>query len=131
LAAGAATNLTRQTLHKLTDTPTAKLNVGGLAKETAIGGATALVPGAKVAGITAGRGSMEAVTKQIVTKLQTGQIGSVSATTAAKMATASAVDSSGAVTAAVVTEVVIQEAQKKMDAQPCSKHVNGTTCQRN
>lgn len=52
-----------------------------------MGTLTGFVPGAGklLPGVTAGRGSYNAVSKQMVTKLRNGQIQNISAATAAKM----------------------------------------------
>ncbi len=101
-ASGAATNLTKQALHKATDTPNATLDLNSLVSDAAIGAAVARVPGAKIAGVNAGKGSMLSVTKQLVTKLRGGQIDSVSAKSAVKMTKAITAEASGATTAAAV-----------------------------
>ncbi len=62
------------------------LSLNSALADAAIGTVTGLVPGPGklLPGVTAGRGSYSAVTKQITTKLRNGKIGSVSMTTAAK-----------------------------------------------
>jgi len=59
---------------------------------TAVGGLTGLIPGVKISGINAGRGSMNAVYKQMSTKFARGQISSVSTRTALKMFAGRATD---------------------------------------
>jgi hypothetical protein len=52
---------------------------------TGTGAAAGLFPGAQVPGLDVGRNSMNALYKQMVTKLENGTISSVSASTAAQM----------------------------------------------
>jgi hypothetical protein len=61
--------------------------------QTGLGAAFGKIPGAKMKPISAGRGSYGAVTKQIITKFQRGQIKSVSNRTLGKMATYYGVES--------------------------------------
>ena len=53
--------------------------------DTVLGAATGLIPGMKIQGITAGKGSMNAIYHQMVTKFKTKQISKVTAKTASKM----------------------------------------------
>ena len=61
------------------------------AVSTGLGALVGAIPGPAVAGITAGKGSMRAVSGQVTTKLANGAISTISKTTAAKMATAEVV----------------------------------------
>jgi len=56
-----------------------------MALETSLGAATGFIPGARVAGITAGRNSYNAILRQMTTKIENGAISSVTPQTAAKM----------------------------------------------
>jgi len=58
-----------------------------LAVDTAIATATGFIPGAKIPGISAGRGSSAAVFEQIVTKAGNGTINNITNQTANKMVT--------------------------------------------
>lgn len=84
-------NLTKQGLKNLSGKQEG-IDATSLAIDTTIGAATGLIPGAKVPGVTAGRGSHNQVYKQIVTRAQSGQISSVRPSTAAKMFSGHAVD---------------------------------------
>ncbi|MBP7989021.1 RHS repeat-associated core domain-containing protein [Candidatus Neomicrothrix sp.] len=88
---GAATNLAKQGLLNLTGKQDG-FDPVSLAADTAVGAATGLIPGAKVQGVTAGRGSFNQVYKQIVTKAENGTISNVTTKTAAKMFVGRAVD---------------------------------------
>ncbi|EEU9600177.1 hypothetical protein ACTE87_004706 [Escherichia albertii] len=62
--------------------------------DSVIGAATGYIPGIKIAGITAGRGSFNAIFKQMTTKASQGMISSMQTKTAAKMFVGRAVDTS-------------------------------------
>ena len=83
-AGGLSTNLTKQALKNLSGKQ-AGFDALSAATDTGVGAATGLLPGLRIQGVSAGRGSMNQVYKQMVTKLQNGSINSISATTAAKM----------------------------------------------
>jgi len=63
-----------------------------LAIDTAVGGATGMIPGIKIKGITSGRGSYNQIYKQMMTKQANNQIAGVSFKTGVKMFTGRAVD---------------------------------------
>jgi hypothetical protein len=131
-AAGAVTNLTKQGLHKLTDTPDAGLDAQGLVNDTVVGAATALIPAAKVAGVSAGRNSMTAIAKQVATKFENDQISTVSAKTAARMATGTAVAAApGTMAAAVNSGIETRRNQQKepQARQSCAGAQNPQACQ--
>lgn len=84
---GAVTNASKQGLKNLTGKQCG-FNWTSFGVDTAVGGATGLIPGSwmpRIAGLNAGRGSMVAVSKQMITKFENGTISNVSAGTAAKM----------------------------------------------
>jgi hypothetical protein len=87
LAAGATfglvSNLTKQGLKNLSGNQCG-FDVKSLAFDTAIGTATGFIPGARIPGLTSGRNSLVAISKQILTKADNGTISSVTAKTAAK-----------------------------------------------
>ncbi|MCF6244406.1 MAG: RHS repeat-associated core domain-containing protein [Sulfurovum sp.] len=84
-AAGSfATNITKQVLKNETGKQCG-YDITSLAVDTALGGATGVIPGMKIPGITAGKGSMNAIYNQMTTKLKNGQISTVTAKTASKM----------------------------------------------
>ena len=56
-----------------------------MAVDTTLGAATGLIPGMKIQGITAGKGSMNAVFNQMTTKFKNKEISTVTAKTASKM----------------------------------------------
>ena len=90
LIAGGAGGLTTNLITQGIEAASGKrrcLSWGSSLADAAIGTVTGLVPGPGrlLPGITAGRGSYSAVTKQITTKLRNGQIGNVSMKTAAKI----------------------------------------------
>ena len=80
---GAVGNLSRQGLKNLTG---AQCGFDGkeFLFETGLGGATSLMPGLRVSGVTAGRNSYNAIYKQMSTKFANGTISSVSAKTVGK-----------------------------------------------
>ncbi len=98
-AGGAATSLTQQGLEninsKINTGEWSGFDVGDLAfsigSGTLLGG---IIPGAKINGISAGKNSFAAISKQIVTKAQKGLIKKISTTTALKMFTAAMVEGS-------------------------------------
>jgi len=92
-AGGAAANITRQIGNNITG-ESSGFSVGGLAFETTVGAATGLIPGVKVPGITAGKGSFNSVFKQMVTKFNNGTISGVKLKTALKMFVGRSVDTS-------------------------------------
>jgi type VI secretion system secreted protein VgrG len=63
-----------------------EFSMQNLAIDTAIGAATGFLPPLKVGGLNAGRGSPNAIFKQMTTKLKNGTISHVSLSTAIKMA---------------------------------------------
>ena len=116
-ATGATTNLVDQGLHKITDTPNASFDTTGFAVDTGIGAGTALVPGLKLAGVNrpklhARRGQTDGA------QARAGQIRSVSAKTAAKMAGATATEQSGSVAAATTWAGGIAKAAAGQNPQP-------------
>ncbi len=90
---GAVTNLTKQGLKNLTGKQCG-FDTGSFAIDTGIGAATGFIPGIKVPGITSGRGSYNAVYKQITTKFSNGTISNITLPTAGKMFVGRAVDTS-------------------------------------
>ena len=60
-------------------------DAGDFARDVTVGTAVSFIPGPKIQGITAGRGSAIAVSKQITTKFANEQIQNVTAQTATKM----------------------------------------------
>jgi len=88
---GAVTNATKQGLKNLTGKQCG-FNFVSFAADTGVGAATGLIPGVRVPGVTAGRGSWNAVYKQMATKFSNGQISNVSTRTALKMFGGRAVD---------------------------------------
>jgi type VI secretion system secreted protein VgrG len=85
-AGGATTNLVAQGLERLSGKRKC-ISLRSLTADTVIGTATGFIPGTGklVPGITSGRGSFVTVAKQMSTKLASGQIQNVSASTATKM----------------------------------------------
>ncbi|MFO0901979.1 MAG: RHS repeat-associated core domain-containing protein [Pirellulales bacterium] len=81
---GAMTNLIKQTLWNLNG-KICTFDWESLFVDTAIGGLTGLIPGMKIPGITSGRGSMNQVFKQMVTKAKNGTSKSIRPLTAVKM----------------------------------------------
>ncbi len=90
-AGGAATNISKQFLKNLTGKQCG-YNLTSFAADTAVGGLTGFIPGARIAGVTAGRGSWNSIFRQMTTKLGNGSISNVSVQTALKMAGGQAVD---------------------------------------
>jgi RHS repeat-associated protein len=84
VAAGLSTNLLKQFLKNQTGKQCG-YDLVSLAADSALGGATGLIPGMRVPGITAGRGSYLQVYRQMVTKAQRGTAQSVTLGTAGKM----------------------------------------------
>ena len=84
-AGGAAGNLATQGLNLATGKAT-EFSGTSLAVDTGVGALTGFIPGVKVQGITAGKGSAVAVFHQVVTKASNGTISSVTTQTAGKMA---------------------------------------------
>jgi type VI secretion system secreted protein VgrG len=91
IAGGAATNFSKQALKNLSKKQCG-FNLTSFASDSAAGGLTGFIPGVRVAGITAGRNSMNSIFKQMKTKLRNGTISTVSFRTALKMASGRAVD---------------------------------------
>ena len=91
LAGGAATNATKQLLKNLTGKQCG-YNATSFVADTAVGGFTGLIPGARILGVTGGRGNWNSIFKQMSTKLSNGTISNVSLQTALKMAGGRAVD---------------------------------------
>ena len=90
LAGGAAGNLTSQGIKHFTQDK--KCDPVEFAVTTVIGGATGFIPGMKVPGVTMGRGSFNAIYKQIVTKAEAKSIQNITGKTAIKMFAGRAVD---------------------------------------
>jgi type VI secretion system secreted protein VgrG len=90
---GATSNLARQGL-RWAGGQQSGIDVGGLAFDTTVGGFTGIIPGLKIPGITKGRGSYNAIYKQMTTKFQNGTISSVTPKTAMKMFVGRATDTS-------------------------------------
>jgi RHS repeat-associated protein len=88
---GAATNLTKQFLKKLTG-ENCDFDVLSLLVDTGIGAVTGYIPGMRISGITAGRGSYNAIFNQMTTKLKEGTISTIRLQTAVKMFVGRAVD---------------------------------------
>jgi RHS repeat-associated protein len=88
---GAVTNASKQGLKNLTGKQCG-FNGVSFASDTLVGAATGLIPGVRVPGVTAGRGSWNAVYKQMSTKFANGQISNVTTSTALKMFGGRAVD---------------------------------------
>ncbi|HBA84191.1 MAG TPA: hypothetical protein DCZ95_08885 [Verrucomicrobia bacterium] len=84
---GAAGNTTAQWL-KMGTGKQDSFNYGQLAIETGLGAATGLIPGQRIAGVTAGRGSYNAVANQMITKIKNDQIENITTKTASKIVTA-------------------------------------------
>ena len=84
IAGGATANLVKQGLYWASGEQEG-FDFGSLAFDTTVGGATGLIPGLKIPGITQGRGSYNAIFKQMTTKFQKGTISDVTSKTAAKM----------------------------------------------
>lgn len=90
---GAVTNLSKQGLKSLTGKQ-CSFDGLSLATDTGIGALTGFIPGIKIQGITSGRGSYNAIFRQMGTKFQNGTISNVSAQTAGKMFIGRAVNTS-------------------------------------
>jgi RHS repeat-associated protein len=84
LVAGFTQNLFKQG-DKILSGQQQNYNFLDAAKDTAIGGVVGAVPVPRIRGINAGQGSLQAVERQIVTKLENGTIQSFTATTAGKI----------------------------------------------
>lgn len=89
---GGMTNLAKQSFKMLSGAQEG-FDGASLLGDTALGAATGSIPGLKIPGVTAGRGSFLQVFKQIVTKAQNGTISDITTETAGKMAAAKAVES--------------------------------------
>ena len=83
---GLTSNLTTQGLNMATGGQES-FSTTSLVVDTTIGTATGFIPGAKIPGISAGRGSSSSVFGQIVTKAQNQTISKISNKTANKMVT--------------------------------------------
>lgn len=121
--AGAATNLSKQGLKYLSGKQCG-FEWSSLVGDTAIGAATGFIPGIKVQGITAGRGSYNSIFKQMTTKASNGTISAMTSQTAAKMFVGRAVDTSlvpGAAVGAVggVAESAALEKLDSLTCEPC------------
>ena len=81
---GATTNVVEQGL-KLAAGKQKDFSFTDFLIDTGIGTATGLIRGAKIPGITSGKGSMNAIFNQIITKASKGQISKISIKTALKM----------------------------------------------
>jgi len=84
MAAGAVSNVARQTLKKISGKQ-CDFDLVSLASDTLIGGATGILSGARIPGLTSGRGSYNQVYKQMVTKWWNGTASSITVNTATKM----------------------------------------------
>ncbi len=91
LIGGAVGNLSKQGLKNLTGKQCG-FDPKSFGFETLVGGATGFVPGIRIPGITAGRGSFNQVYRQIATKAGNGSISTISAKTAGKMFVGRAAD---------------------------------------
>ncbi|WP_290371247.1 bacteriophage T4 gp5 trimerisation domain-containing protein [Paraburkholderia unamae] len=91
IAGGLTTNLTKQGLKHLTGKQ-CHFNFTTTAVDTAIGAATGFIPGAKIPGITSGRGSFNSIFEQMATKAQNGTASSITGATATKMFVGRSVD---------------------------------------
>ncbi|NID15497.1 RHS repeat-associated core domain-containing protein [Luteibacter yeojuensis] len=91
IAGGAATNFSKQALRNLSKRQCG-FNLTSLAADSAVGGITGFIPGTRVAGITAGRNSMNSIFRQMKTKFRNGTISTVTFRTALKMGGGRAVD---------------------------------------
>jgi RHS repeat-associated protein len=121
LAGGAAGNLAKQGFKNLSGKQCG-FDLASFGFDTAVGGLTGFIPGAKVPGITSGRGSYNQVFKQISTKAQNGTISSITSTTAGKMFVGRSVDTAlvpgtGAAALAGASGLV----PSSEDACPCKK----------
>ncbi|HBA84264.1 MAG TPA: hypothetical protein DCZ95_09250 [Verrucomicrobia bacterium] len=85
-AGGFAGNATSQGIKKFTQHR--DFNAGELVFETGLGAVTGLIPGQKIAGVTSGRGSYNAVANQMITKIKNDQIENITTKTAGKIVTA-------------------------------------------
>jgi type VI secretion system secreted protein VgrG len=114
---GAATNAIKQGL-KIASGKQDTFCIGDLLFDTTVGAATGFIPGVRIPGITAGRGSYNSVFKQMTTKLQNGTIRRVTPCTAFKMVVGRMVDTAtvpGA-GAAVVASFSRSKVQKLMES---------------
>ena len=81
---GAVTNLVRQGLRQASGKQ-CSFSATSFAIDTGLGAATGLIPGARIPGVTAGRGSYNSVFRQMATKFERDEISTVSSRTAARM----------------------------------------------
>jgi RHS repeat-associated protein len=88
---GLATNLSKQGLKNATGTQIGFDSYSAIG-DTLIGTATGFIPGAKINGITAGKGNYNSIYKQIVTKANNDTILSITTPTAVKMFVGRSVD---------------------------------------
>jgi RHS repeat-associated protein len=95
LVGGATTNIIKQGLKNLTGKQCG-FGLKSLLADSAIGAATGFIPGLRMQGITAGRGSFNQIYRQIVTKATNGNgtISRITLQTAGKMFIGRAVDTS-------------------------------------
>jgi type VI secretion system secreted protein VgrG len=91
LAGGAVTNATKQGLKNFSKKQCGFNEISFIA-DMIVGGLTGFIPGMKISGITAGRGNMNAIFKQISTKFIRGQILHIHTKTALKMLIGRATD---------------------------------------
>ena len=110
--AGAAGSAVSSLMQQGIDISTGKqdcINLGEVGKDIAIGFAVgAALPGCKVPGVTTGKGSMQAVTNQMRTKLANKTITNVTLKTSAKMAVSRQVN--GALVEGTVVAPLVEKA---------------------
>ena len=88
---GLVTNTSKQGLKYLTGKQCC-FDFISTASDTSIGALTGFIPGVRIPGITAGRGSFNSIFRQMVTKAQNGTASSITGSTAMKMFAGRAVD---------------------------------------
>ncbi len=121
--AGVTTNLSKQGLKYLSG-KLCDFDWITFAGDTVIGAATGFIPGMNIVGVTAGRGSFNAIFKQMTTKAANGTISSMKTQTAAKMFVGRAVDTSlvpGTAVGAVsgVVESAVLDKPNDLTCDPC------------
>jgi type VI secretion system secreted protein VgrG len=90
LAGGATGNIAKQLLKNVSGKQCG-FAAGSLVFESSVGAVSGFVPGVRIPGITAGRGSFNQIYRQVVTKAEGGTISSITPQTAAKMVVGRAV----------------------------------------
>lgn len=93
LVAGMVTETSEQAMSSISNEQN-NFNAEGILESAALGLITGALPAPKLQGVNIGKGSMEAVTKQITTKSAQGQIQNVSLGTLGKIGAYSAIDGS-------------------------------------